>query len=1195
VRKERAQEVRRTLERQAHGEATEVTAVPLKRTPAAVRALFGALLAVALIACAGAASARAESGHWRVFARSAPTHLQPGKPGEIVAVIANLGDAPIVATPIDPVVITDALPAGVEQTGPMAGEGETGVNGSSPRLPMSCAGLRCTFVGNIPPLISLELRIPVHATHLGDLGENELHVEGAGAAPQLSKVPLTATEADTPFGVERYELTPEEEDGSPDLQAGSHPFQLTTTVNLNQTFTPDPDYPGGKVELPSAPALLRNVITKLPPGLVANTTVIPQCSDVDFSTIRPGESNTCPLNTAIGAAIVSFKEPFLVTRTETVPVFNLVPAPGEPARFGFEFFQVPVVLDARVATGEGYAAEVTVANASQSAEVLGTILTVWGVPGDSRHDSARGWECLGGGHFLEQLEHKQPCRPLGALNPPPYLLLPTTPCTQPMASSIRAQSWQPGASYLPPVEPAVPETLVGCGKLAFDPTISVAPDRHEASTPSGMTVEINVPQDTTLSAVGLSEADIKDTALTLPEGLTANAGAADGLATCGVGEAGFFGSSTDTGATLEAELAEQHFNREGATCPDASKIGEVSIHSPLLENELKGSVYLGVQNTNPFAPPLVLYIMAEDPVSGVLVKLAGNVMLDQSTGRLTSVFRNAPPLPFSTLKLHLFDGSRASQATPPDCGSYQALAQFTLWKEVAPGQLATATAGEKPGEGFQITSGPHGTPCPAGALPFAPSFTAGATNTQAGAFTPFELNIGHPDGNQQINGLSMHLPQGAAAMLSAVTPCPVAVADAGGCGPASLVGHAVTSSGLGGSPITLGGEAFLTQSLRPGTPFGISVKTPATHVGPFNVGTIIANSTIAVDPNTAAATITAVETRIIESSNPAHPLVLPGLPTMIKGVPVQLQQIHVTVDKPGFEFNPTNCSARSDTGAPMTINDTLRGAEGGSVSQSTPYGVTGCDGLVFTPKLTASVAGHASKANGTTFTVKVESARGQANIAKTFLALPIALPSRLTTIQKACLAATFEANPATCPEGSNIGFAVAHTPVLKKPFVGPAYLVSHGNAAFPDVEFVLQSEGITVVLDGKTDIKHGITFSRFESVPDAPVETFETVLPAGPHSALTANVPESEHFSLCKAGPLLMPTEITGQNGAVIHQTTQIAITGCALSSKTESKLAKALKQCRKRYAHNRRKRASCERAARKKYGARGSKHKKTH
>ncbi|MFI5091353.1 MAG: hypothetical protein ACHP7P_15025, partial [Terriglobales bacterium] len=92
---------------------------------------------------------------------------------------------------------------------------------------------------------------------------------------------------------------------------------------------------------------------------------------------------------------------------------------------------------------------------------------------------------------------------------------------------------------------------------------------------------------------------------------------------------------------------------------------------------------------------------------------------------------------------------------------------------------------------------------------------------------------------------------------------------------------------------------------------------------------------------------------------------------------------------------------------------------------------------------------------------------------------------------------------------------------------------------------------------------------------------------AGPHSALTANVPESEHFSLCKTS-LAMPTEITGQNGAVIRQTTKIAVTGChaVLSAKFTNAqlLAKALKTCRKDKSKS--KRVACEKRARKRYGA---------
>jgi hypothetical protein len=291
----------------------------------------------------------------------------------------------------------------------------------------------------------------------------------------------------------------------------------------------------------------------------------------------------------------------------------------------------------------------------------------------------------------------------------------------------------------------------------------------------------------------------------------------------------------------------------------------------------------------------------------------------------------------------------------------------------------------------------------------------------------------------------------------------------------------------------------------------------------------------------------------------------------------------VIVERPGnqeFQFNPTSCD-------PMKITGTLTGAQGATYPVASNFQAQNCASLPFKPKLTASTQGNASKGNGASLTVKVEAARGHANIGKTRLVLPIALPSRLTTIQKACLDSVFEANPAACDEGSNIGSAIARTPVLKNPLTGPAYLVSHGNAAFPDVEFVLQGEGITLILDGQTDIKKGITTSTFNTLPDAPVEKFETTLPEGPHSALTSNVAASKKFSLCGT-KLVMPTTITGQNGAIVKQETNIAVTGCkkAKPLTRKQKLAKALKSCRKRFKHNAKKRAKCVASAKKKYGA---------
>ena len=426
---------------------------------------------------------------------------------------------------------------------------------------------------------------------------------------------------------------------------------------------------------------------------------------------------------------------------------------------------------------------------------------------------------------------------------------------------------------------------------------------------------------------------------------------------------------------------------------------------------------------------------------------------------------------------------------------------------------------------FNVVSGAGGGGCPGGVLGFSPGFDAQSTNPAAGAFTNFELELSRADGDQALRGVSMHLPPGNAAMLSSVALCGEQQAASDECPAESLVGEASAVAGLGPEPyVEGGGKVFITGPYG-GAPFGLEIVTPAV-AGPFDLGTVTVRSKLFIDRGNASVTIV---------SDP--------LPTQLRGIPLQLKRVLVNVNRPGFEFNPTSCAS-------MAINATISGSEGATAGVSSPFAVSGCSGLPFAPKLTASAGGRASKADGTSFAVKVTSggvgAKGvaQANIAKVFLTLPKALSSRLTTLQKACVAGVFEANPAGCGPESVIGTATIHTPVLKNPLSGPAYLVSHGGAAFPDVEFLLQGEGITLLLDGKTNIKAGVTYSRFESAPDAPFTTFETVLPAGPHSVLTANVAEKEAFSLCKA-TLVMPTEITAQDGATIKQNTPIALSGC--------------------------------------------------
>ena len=121
-----------------------------------------------------------------------------------------------------------------------------------------------------------------------------------------------------------------------------------------------------------------------------------------------------------------------------------------------------------------------------------------------------------------------------------------------------------------------------------------------------------------------------------------------------------------------------------------------------------------------------------------------------------------------------------------------------------------------------------------------------------------------------------------------------------------------------------------------------------------------------------------------------------------------------------------------------------------------------------------------------------------------------------------------------------MGGVRANTPTLPAKMTGPAILVSHAAAAFPDLDLVLEGNGVRVILVGNTNIKKGITTTTFASTPDVPVSSVTVNLPTGSHSALAA------FGDLC-ASPLLMPTTIVGWNGSTIKQNTRIKVKGCGI------------------------------------------------
>jgi hypothetical protein len=1117
------------------------------------RLSLAVLASVSALAFVGVSSALAQGPWWQIGSETVPTNLPPGGTGQLLVVLSNLGDAPIEGGK-SPVVFKDTLPPGLEATE------ITGGSKNNSQVECTRATLECRFEGELNPYeqITVTIKVKVASAAAGTLLDRA-SVEGGGAAgraePALA-VPVSGEPAG--YGVAGYEMAPFNEGGTPARQAGAHPFELTSTLVLNQTAGRQP------VALP------KDLLFQLPPGLVGDTNAVSQCTMANFFALVK-EANLCPASSVVGVASVVAFEPLIKLIGVTVPVFNLVPAQGEPARLGFEVVgKIPVVIDTSVRSGRDYGVDASVKDATETGGILRSQLTIWGAPGDPAHNNARGWECVAGGKFANEVE--KTCPATSQEPDAPFLTLPTSCAANPQSEPVRlpmeTDSWtQPGsflgAEYAWMNEEGQLLGFEGCSKLPFTPKIDVSPEEHSAATPTGLEVRVRVPQEEgLLEAGGRAQADVRDTTVTLPRGVELSPAAANGLEGCSEAQVGFegFDKATQT----------DEFDTAKPTCPDGSKVGTVRIKTPLLSHELEGAVYLaspaanGEAGRNPFNSLVALYLVAEDPVSGVLVKLAGEGQLNEETLEISTSFKNAPQVPFEELGLHLFGGPGASLSTPSLCGAYATSATFTPWS----GTPAVSVL--SPAEDFWIASGVGGSACPSGSS-FAPGFLAAGGDRQAGAFTSFGLELSRPDGDQALSAVRMHLPPGIAALLSSVQLCSDAQAAASACPPGSEVGQAIAIAGLGSEPyVQKGGRVFITGPYGD-APFGLEIVTPA-KAGPFDLGYVTVRSKLYIDPSNASVTIV---------SNP--------LPTQIRGIPLQLKRVIVNVDRPGFEFNPTSC-------APMRIEGTVTGAAGGSAGVSDPFQVENCQGLPFSPQLTASAAGHGSKAEGTSFAVTVRSGGvepngvAQAGIAKVDLQLPKQLSSRLPTLQKACLEAVFNANPASCDEGSVIGYATIHTPVLKNPLSGPAYLVSHGNAAFPDVEFVLQGEGITLILDGKTDIKEGITYSRFESTPDAPFTIFETVLPAGPHGVLTPNVPEAKQFSLC-GERLEMPTTITGQNGAPLEQDTKVAISGCGEVQSARAhkltlmqRLKRALVTCRHRYKHSTSRRERCERQAHVRY-----------
>ena len=1065
------------------------------------RVCFSALVACVAFAGLSASSANAVTPgpNFAIEAEAFPTNITPfPPPGAEQYVSIHASNVGAADTNGELLTIKDTLPTGLTV---LQASGVALIHAEEHEF--SCVHtnvtVSCTYEGTLPGhaagVMFVRIGVAAEPTLPEATYQNTASVSGGGAVPASSTGGLTVSVSEPQFAFDGpFSARALGSDGAIDTQAGGHPSSLTAGFVVNNVFKPTEPASQNPVNE------VKDASIQLPLGLVGDPQAAPSCPEPLL--IPPADGALCPRASVVGSiTYYSGNDKWAISGKPSLStLYNLTPQRGHAAEFGFTVLgQLAILYADLVHTAAGYVVRITSSNIVPNAHLIGINATVFGDPAvvDGGGTPERPFftnpsDCSSGPEMtVANLDSWQ--------NPAP---MPRNSDGSPdiAATNFSESPWQRAAAESPPV--------TGCERLQFNPTLTVEPDTAQSGSPSGLNLDLNVPQNEAIE--GLATPPLKETKVALPQGMVVNPSQANGLQAC-------------SDAQFEAEATEV------ATCPEASQIGTVTVHTPILANTLEGQVFLGSPLCSPCSNADAqsgrlarIFIQVHSAQYGVTLKIPGSVALNPSTGQLTATFKDTPQQPFDELKLQLKGGQRAPLVTPTSCGTYSSSVDLTPWSApYTPDALSSPS--------FNVSEG-------CGARGFAPSFTGGTISSRAGEFSPFTLTLARGDGEQYLDALESTLPPGLLAKLADVPLCGNAEASAGNCPAGSRIGSVTARVGSGSDPYYVTGSIYLAGPYN-GGPFGEVVEVPAV-AGPFNLGTVVVRGSIRVNPTTAQGTVV---------SDP--------FPSILDGIPLQDRTVNVTLDRPGFTFNATSCNQMALTGKVLSTQGTV-------AAVSSPYETADCASLSFKPVFSAATAAHSSKAAGASLDVRVTSKGGpqtggrEANIAAVKVDLPRQLPSRLTTLQKACIAKVFEANPAACPKESDVGTAAARTPLLANPLSGPAYLVSHGGAAFPDLEVILQGEGVVLVLDGKTDIKKGITSSSFATVPDAPISSFELKLPTGKFSVLSPFLPASANFSFC-GQKLSMPTRITAQSGAVIKQNTQIGIAGCPKARKAVRAAAK--------------------------------------
>ncbi len=841
----------------------------------------------------------------------------------------------------------------------------------------------------------------------------------------------------------------------------------------------------------------KDATVHLPAGFIGNPHATPQCSIADFS------ADVCPIDSQIG--IVNVVTAFLPFNSA---VYNVTPPPGVAGLLAFKIFLFDTpqftVLTAR--TGSDYGLDATATSIYHGLSVPLKTFTqdLWGVPAAPVHNPLRlnsAFNPNGKGltSYADSLCNsdlsesttdpntiRKPCRyqiPPAVSNSPetPFLQNPTN-CDGALNSSLDILGYD-GSTQSD--QEAWPQ-MSGCDQLSFNPSLYAQPTTNQTDAPSGIDVNLSVPQQ--LSPSIPSPTELRATTVTLPPGFSINPNAADGKIAC-----------TD---------AEAHFGTiEEAQCPEFSKVGSLEIDSSALPGPLPGFVYLGEpQPGNRYR----LFLVANG--FALHIKLAGTVHADPVTGQVSVTFNELPQSPLTAFNLHFFGSERGLLATPTQCGTYPVSTTFTPWDSSIGTQTST--------QFFTLDSGPDGSPCPGPQRPFGPTFEAASANPTAGSHTPFTLEVKRNDGDQNLAGLTVKTPPGFSATLAGIPYCSdAAIAQAAVpgysglteldhpvCPDASRVGAAIAGAGAGNHPVYVRGDVFLAGPYK-GAPLSLAIITPAVS-GPYDLGNVVVRAALHVDP---------IDAHITAVSDP--------LPQILEGVPLRLRSIRINLDRPNFTLNPTNCES-------FSIGATVSGNQGAVSNLREHFQASNCGTLAFEPKLAFRFAGGTKRTQNPALTATLTAKPGESGIASTAVTLPHSELIDNAHIKSPCTRVQFAAE--TCPAGSVLGFARAFTPLLDKPLEGPVYLRSapENKSGLPDVVAALKGQ-IDINLDGKIDTVNERLRTTFASVPDAPVTKFTLHLKGGDKGLMINDE------NLC-AAPRFALENIVGQNGKSANSNAKI-------------------------------------------------------